>query len=293
MKLITKFNLVLTGVLTISLAGTAILSYTLLQKHAREEIIHRAGIMMEAASAIRNYTASEIRPLLAPQMEQNFLPQSVPAYAAATSFNQLKKAYPEYHYKEATTNPTNPDNLAVDWENDIIQQFRDRAGLNELVGIRTTPAGNSLYLARPIYVKNKACLSCHGQAANAPKSMVAKYGEVNGFGWKLHGVIGAQIISVPMSASVEKVRQAFYTFMAAVIGIFVITIVILNIMLHRIVIRPVTRMATIADQISLGKLDAPEFNETGKDEVSILGASFNRLRRSLEKAIKMLEGGNI
>ena len=293
MKLITKFNLVLTGVLTVSMAGTALLSYTLLQKNAKEEIIHHAGMMMEAALAIRSYTVSEIKPLLAQQMEENFLPQSVPAYAATTSFKKLKKEHPEYRYKEATINPTNPNNLAVEWENDIIQEFRDHPGTNELVGIRTTPTGRSLYLARPIRIGNKGCLSCHGEAANAPKSMIAKYGEVNGFGWKLHGIVGAQIISVPMSVPVEKARQAFYTFMAAVIGIFTVTMIILNVMLRRIVIRPVTRMAKIADQISLGKLDAPEFKETGKDEVSTLGASFNRLRRSLEKAIRMLEEGNI
>jgi protein-histidine pros-kinase len=33
----------------------------------------------------------------------------------------------------------------------------------------------------------------------------------------------------------------------------------------------------------------PAFNDTGKDEISDLSKSFNRMRRSLEKAMKMLE----
>jgi protein-histidine pros-kinase len=49
-------------------------------------------------------------------------------------------------------------------------------------------------------------------------------------------------------------------------------------------------MAHTADDVSKGKMDAPEFAEAGRDEISLLGASFNRMRRSLDKAMKMLEG---
>jgi len=48
-------------------------------------------------------------------------------------------------------------------------------------------------------------------------------------------------------------------------------------------------MAKIGDEISMGKMDSPEFKESGKDEISTLGASFNRMRRSLDRAMSMLE----
>ena len=48
-------------------------------------------------------------------------------------------------------------------------------------------------------------------------------------------------------------------------------------------------MAEISDQISMGNMEADEFNETGNDEISVLGSAFNRMRRSLEKAMNMLE----
>lgn len=289
MQLTTKFNLVLTGVLTFSMAGTALLSYSILQKNARDEVVQHAGMMMEAALAIRSYTVSEIRPLLKPQMKHSFLPQSVPAYAASQTFKLLGIDNPDYHYKEATLNPTNPGNKAVDWERDIIQQFRGDPGKRELTGIQQTAEGQSLYLARPIRIGSAGCLSCHSTPQVAPASMTAVYGKSNGFGWKIKEIVGIQIISVPMAIPIKQAQQVFIAFMAVVIGIFALTMVVLNIMLRRIVIRPVVRMATIADQISLGKTDALEFRETGKDELSLLGASFNRLRRSLEKAISMLD----
>jgi protein-histidine pros-kinase len=46
-------------------------------------------------------------------------------------------------------------------------------------------------------------------------------------------------------------------------------------------------MAHAADEISKGNMKVEEFNDKGRDEVARLGASFNRMRRSLEKAIAM------
>ena len=44
-------------------------------------------------------------------------------------------------------------------------------------------------------------------------------------------------------------------------------------------------------QLSKGRLDVPEFGEKGRDEVSQLGQAFNRMRRSLEKAIALIDKG--
>jgi HAMP domain-containing protein len=289
MKLVAKFNLVLVGVCSIGLAIAGYLSYNILQKNAREEVVQHAGMMMEAALAIRSYTVSEIRPLLTLQMTRAFLPQTVPAYAATQSFDKLRRNHPEYSYKEATLNPTNLRNRAVDWEADIVQSFRNNPEEAQLIGQRETPTGASLYLARPITIKNAGCLACPSTVGAAPKTMLDKYGSANGFGWKMNETIGAQIVSVPMAYPIEKAQKAFTTFMGSLAGIFLFIIIVLNVMLRAIVIQPVTRMAEISNQISMGNMDADEFKETGNDEISVLGSAFNRMRRSLEKAMNMLE----
>jgi len=288
MKLVIKFNLVLITVLALGLVLTGTLSYRILQQNARNEIVERAGMMMEAALAVRSYTVGEIRPLLALQMKTTFLPQTVPAYAATQAFAKLRKTHQEYTYKEATLNPTNPRDRAVDWEADIIQDFRNYGDKKEIVGVRETPTGSTLYLARPIKIADGGCLVCHSTVEAAPKTMLALYGEANGFGWKLNEIVGAQIVSVPMSVPIAQAERAFQTFMGSLVVVFALIIVVLNIMLRLIVINPVTRMSHIADEVSRGQMDAPEFSEKGKDEISLLGASFNRMRRSLEKAMSML-----
>lgn len=289
MKLTLKFNLVLAGVLAAGFAITALVSYQILQQNARREVIERAGLMMEAALAVRGYTIEEVVPLLRLQMKRVFLPQTIPAYAATQSFNKLRAAHKEYSYKEATLNPTNPRDRAVDWETDIIQQFRNDGSRHEIIGVRDTPTGASLYMARPIQIKNPPCLVCHSTVEAAPKTMLARYGNANGFGWKLNEIVGAQIMSVPMEVPVAQARHAFMAFMGSLAIVFAAIVIVLNVMLRVLILQPVTRMAAIADDVSRGKMDALEFDERGRDEIGVLAASFNRMRRSLDKAMKMLD----
>ncbi len=288
MGLRLKFNLVLLLVFVLGLAVSGYVSYQLLHKNAREEVLRTAGVMMEAALAMRTYTVAQVRPRLRAQ-DQEFFPQSVPAYAATEIMGQLHQKYPDYGYKEAALNPTNPRDRAVGWESDIITDFRNNQERSEFSGIRSTPSGLSMYLARPLQIKDPACLACHTTAEMAPASMIKLYGSGNGFGWKLNETIGAQIVSVPMSLPIEKANSTFIVFMASLAGVFAVLFIILNMMLSVLIVRPIRMMSTAADKISVGEMDVPELSEAGKDEVALLGKSFNRMRRSLEKAISLID----
>jgi protein-histidine pros-kinase len=288
MGLRLKFNLVLLVVFVLGLGVTGYISYDLLHRNAREEVLRNAGVMMEAALSMRGYTNTQVRPLL-PYDPEKFHPQSVPAYSATEIMSALRKKYADYAYKEAALNPTNPRNRAVDWESDIVQAFRANPDRGEISGTRDTPTGLSLYLARPFQIKDKNCLACHTTADTAPPAMVKIYGPNNGFGWKHMEVIGAQIVSVPMSLPIQNANRAFYTFMGSLSAVFVVLFIILNLMMSALIVRPITRMSKSADEISTGNMEIPEFEESGRDEVALLARSFNRMRRSLEKAIELIE----
>ena len=290
MGLRLRFNLVLLAVFIIGLGATGYISYELLHRNARDEVVRNAGVMMEAALSMRGYTVGKVRPLL-PYDPDKFLPESVPAFAATEIMGLLRKKYPDYSYKEAALNPTNPRNRAVEWETDILNTFRAGVGGPEITGVRETPTGRSLYLARPMSIRDQACLSCHTTPEQAPPAMVKLYGTANGYGWKLNEVIAAQIVTVPMDLPIRNANRAFVTFMGSLLAVFAVLFVILNVMLTLLIVEPITHLAHAADYISKGRLDAPEFPNTGKDEVSQLGQAFNRMRRSLEKAIALIDKG--
>jgi protein-histidine pros-kinase len=230
-----------------------------------------------------------VRPLLETQMKYTFLPQSVPAYSATEVLNGLRKKFPEYAYMAATLNPTNPRDRAVDWEADIVNQFRGNPERGEIVGERDTPSGRSLYIARPIQIKDPGCLPCHSTVDAAPKTMVEKYGPANGFGWQLNEIIGAQVVSVPTEVPIQRAQAAYRTFMVSLTAVFLFVGIALNIMLLIMVIRPVTKLSKLADQVSMGQMDVPDFKAGGRDEIGTLTESFNRMKKSLVQAMKMLE----
>ena len=290
MKLLVKFNLVFIVVFVLGWLATGAVTRSLLDRHAQQEVLQHARFLLDKALAVRSYTSTQVAPLLETQMRYGFLPQSVPAFSATEVLAKLQKAYPEYSYKEATLNPTNPRDRAVAWEADVIGEFKKTPETKEFVGERDTPAGRALYIARPIRISDGACLRCHSTVDAAPKALVERYGTANGFGWQLHEVVGAQMVSVPMAVPLARSQQTWTTFMALFSAVFVVTGLALNLMLWAMVIRPVTRMAHLAERVSLGEADVPAFSPRGRDEIAVLGQSFTRMRRSLTKALKMLEG---
>lgn len=288
MNLLVRINLALGVIFVLGALTTGLACRAVLRANAERELIAQAGLMLDSALGIRDYTESEILPLLHAQMQSEFLPQSVPFYAATQNFLRLHRTHPQYSYKEATLNPTNPRDRATDWEADIIQRFRNDATTLEFAGERDTPLGRSLYLARPIRVET-GCLSCHSLPAVAPSTMVARYGESNGFGWQAGDVIGAQIVSVPSASAEASAMSAFRAFLASLGAVFVALLVVVNAVLYVVVVRPLRRMAQIADRVSVGDSAAPQFPATGGAEIAALGSSFNRMRISLDKAVKLLE----
>ena len=184
MKLRAKVNLALSGAFFVGLLVATGGAYKILTDEAVESSARDARLVMEQASAIRTYTADAIRPLLERQMNVQFLPHAIPSYAAQTNFRIVQKKLPEYAYREPALNPTNINDRALDWEADIINDFRTNPDKTERMRIRDTAAGKFLTLARPLKVGSAACLTCHSTPEAAPATMVALYGSQNGFGWK-------------------------------------------------------------------------------------------------------------
>jgi protein-histidine pros-kinase len=288
-KLIWKFNLAILAVAAVAFILAAVVSYTVLHANARDEVLQNARVMMESANASGDYTNAQVRPLLETQLKYKFIPQSVPAFAATEQFNELRKNYPDYTFKAATLNPTNPRNHATDWEIDIVNQFRQSAAKTEVIGERATQAGRSLYLARPIQIKDPACLTCHSTPDAAPRTMVETYGSANGFGWKVNEIVGANIVSVPTSVPVQRANYTFRIFLLSLLVVFAFTIGMLNVMLYLFVIRRVKRLSKLADEVSLGNLDAGEFQTRSKDEIGVLTEALGRMKTSMVQAIKMLD----
>ena len=286
----TKFNLLMTAVTVVGVGLFVLAADPLVNAVAREEVLQSARIMMDSAGGARKYTSEQITPLLKDRLQHQFYPQAVSAYAAKRNFDVIRAKYPDYSYREAALNPTNPQDHASDWETDIINVFRANPGKDEIVLERTTATGKFIELARPIVTK-PACMECHSTAASAPAPMVAIYGDANGFGWKINETAAAQVVSVPLRASAVRAGHIRRLFVWPFACFLVVMYVSINLLLHYVVIRPIERISETAEAVSMGTLETPEFNYTAADEIGRLSASFTRMHRSVVEAFHLLGQG--
>jgi methyl-accepting chemotaxis protein len=292
MKLRAKFNLMIVAVFGLGAVITGMVSYRLLENNAKAETMRKAALMMETAIAIRGYTVKHVRPNLEKLQTAEFLPQTVPAFAATETLAVLtrnERDYTGYRYKEATLNPTNPRDKAQPWEVEVVTMFRADPGRRLIEGERDFDGQQVMYIARPIMITDGACLACHGEPTAAPAAMLAKYGASGGFGWKLNEIVGAQVVTVPTAVPIAAARETFVAFMVGLAIVFVLLGIAMNVMLTTTIVQPLTRMSASADKFSMGDFSEPELPARGDDEVGVLGTSFNRLRRSLEQAFKIIQ----
>ncbi len=285
-----KFTILLIAVF---LGGTILAGTTLaalLNYSSQKEITSRALVLQETMLSVRDYTLKQVKPELKAQLETEFLPETVPSYSAIEVFEKFREHpnYREFFYKEATLNPTNLRDRADNFEIQIVEQFRDQNNLKELSGFRSGPSGELFYIARPLAVTEQGCLDCHSTPERAPTSMIYRYGNTNGFGWKLNEIIGAQVIYVPANSVFQRARQSFLLVMGITIVIFTLAIFLVNFWLNKYVVMPLKQMSQVAKAISIGDMNA-EFEYKSEDEVGILAESFTRMKTSLVMAMKRLE----
>jgi HAMP domain-containing protein len=293
LRLSKKFNVLLLAVFVGAVILSGVAFSTILTRNAEAQVTEKANLLLQTMLAVRQYTGEQVNPELIGrlQTESEFLPQIVPGYSAREVMENLRSepAYQEFFYKEATLNPTNLRDKADAFETELVEKFRDTPSLKELTGYRNFPSGDLFYIARPIVVSNKSCLTCHSTPEAAPKSQIAAYGNSTGFGWELNSIVGAQVISVPASGVMSNAQKASVLLVSIVAAAFAFIILVINLLLKRVVIRPLNQMAIVANEVSIGNIKAAEFSHNTNDEIGRLATAFNRMNTSLLIAMDMLK----
>lgn len=293
-KLKQKFTFLLLGILLIGLTLVGGALATVLKLATENEITSQALLLMETMNSVREYTNNQVKPELADRINIEFLPETIPAYSAREVFETLRQKnsnYRDFFYKEATLNPSNLRDKADSFENNLVDKFIANNNTKELTGFHTASGGKLFYIARPIRITQESCLQCHSTPEAAPPSVIERYGSVNGMGWQLNQIVGSQTIYVPAQTIVARARQSFVLIMAITSLIFIAVILLVNYLLNRNVIRPLNKMARVAEEVSTGYFDA-EFEQTSNDEIGNLAEAFKRMKLSLAMAMNRLSQVN-
>ncbi|WP_086643083.1 DUF3365 domain-containing protein [Acetobacter sp. DsW_063] len=248
------------------------------------EATREARILTAQADAIAQYTDKEVAPLLsgADRGGALFLPPAASFYAVEANAKLLEKLAPGVRLRRVVLDPTNADDTPDEWERDAISELRGPRDGQQFTEV--TPDG-SIALVTPLKMRPGACATCYSSLDAAPAGVRDAFGGAKGFNRQPGEIVGATIATV----SLPPTSSAFYWTFGAVACIILALWVAANVVLELLVLRPIARVSAIAESVSLGRAGVVEFDVPKTGELSILTASFNRLRRSMESAMALLE----
>lgn len=277
--------LLLAFLISIALSGYFLSRIT--HQKAEAEIETRAEMLTGMMNAVRGYTSQHINPKLVAELftQPQFISETVPAFSARTVFDAFRKdpLFAEYHYKEATLNPTSPKDQADAFESQLVAQFRADPQLKVLSGFRRHNGRTLFYTARPLSVTQASCLQCHSTPEAAPKSLIATYGTQHGFGWKLGEIVAAQTIYVPSDEVFAQSRQYLLWTMGIFFGVFALGTLLLIWQIRRTVVLPIQTLSKAANAVGEGEATAAQlavFEEPALRAVAERGDETGELARS-------------
>ncbi len=184
------------------------------------------------------------------------IPENTSATSDLARISRVKATFQTLDYR---TVPVKPESTALADSDapDLVARFIENPKLDETFGEGGTGDARRYFLARAVR-----------DATRTPQAV--------------------RVVTIGMAFYIHDAERALYTLMGSMLTIFVAVLLVLNVLLDRMIVRPITQIARTADKISVGNLDLPEFKPESKDEIGILVVAFNRMRRSTEEAIRML-----
>lgn len=252
----------------------------------------QASLALEFDLSIRQYVAKYIRPTMYKLTgKEAFFPETMStSYIARAIFDDVRKKFPDYIIKFSSDNPRNPLNQAGPEELKIIKMFNDHPKLKHWEGEITI--NGKKYLAKFSARRMVAsCARCHGKPADAPASLVERYGDKNGFYRTLGDVVGLDTIAIPMT-KVSEERKSVFLKASLLIGVGIILVFMVNFLIIRYLI--IKRLSEISNHFfdvsrekDYGQIKPLKM--IGKDEIGDLARSFNTMSERLKQSYALLD----
>ena len=167
--------------------------------HTRRMAETQAQIGLEFNLAVRDYVARHVRPFTQAHIDSDdFIPETMStSFVSREVFEQVSERFPGYILKFSSENPRNPKNLATPQEREMIRYFEQHPKVEQWSGL--IDLGGARYHANFRARRTTAsCLQCHGDPADAPPSLVARYGDSAGFHRQIGEVMALDMVAVPI-----------------------------------------------------------------------------------------------
>jgi two-component system cell cycle sensor histidine kinase/response regulator CckA len=290
----------LAGKLTLSIGiASALLAtylfyetYRMTNRRLNDVVVQQADMALQFDLSIRSYVGKVVRPMMYDLLgEDEFVPETMStSYVARSIFEDVHKQFPDTIIKFSSDNPRNPVNQAGPEEMEVIRYFNDNPHIERWSG--QIEINGRAYLANFSARRMKpSCLKCHGDPADAPRSLIERYGDKAGFHRPLGEVIGTDTVAIPLSTMTRSLwTESVDTFILIGLSVafffFIITAII---RLH--VTAPLSKISRHMSEAASGDSyrDIAKLRVASRDEIGDVARSFNVLFSKLHEFYNSLE----
>ncbi len=262
-------------------------TYEISNRHVNEDVATHAQMALQFDLSIRKYVADEIRPIMYELVgEEEFIPETMStSFVARAIFDDVRKQFPDYILKFSSDDPRNPANQAGPEELEKIKYFNENPQEKGWSG-KITIDSKQYYARFNARRMKESCLRCHGDPADAPKSLLQRYGSKAGFQRPVGEVIALDTIAIPISRVQEQLwSEITNNFIITGIGLVLLFIALFFSVKFFVTNRLSSISKHFADASSQAEyLHIKPIDEDGyKDEISTLAKSFNTLALKLKE----------
>lgn len=200
------------------------LIYTHERRLLQDSALNTSRLVMASVESARAYVRDTLRPrmyrLLGP--EAFVLEAMSTSYVSRVVMDHFGRTLPEYRYRRVALRARNPQSSPTPMELELITYFASHPGQNEWQGMRTVAGALSFVHARPV-VMASSCLNCHGDPDQAPRDLIAQYGNQRGFGYLDGELAGIMAVSIPVEVALQQIK-------ARALSVFWVTLLLLTVL---------------------------------------------------------------
>jgi len=204
-----------------------IVATTLLYLHEKkvleEEVYHKTELIMAAVESTRGYIREVLRPKMYEVLgdDKAFVLEAMStSYISRVVMERFQHKLPSFEYRRVAINARNPDFEANAVEREKIKYFAEHQGENDWHGIVKTGNQHQYMRFRPVRF-TASCFRCHGNPADAPRTIISLYGKQQGFNRKPDVVSGVVSVGVPINVGlVPIIEMAWKVFCTAFVVVF-------------------------------------------------------------------------
>ena len=252
---------------------------------AHRTAMREAALLTAEAGVVAEYITDRVVPLASSDDRAPliFVPATTPFYAVREEADAVAKRIPTDSLRRVVLDPVGNADRPDDWERGIINHLRSEKDPKPFTIERSQAGAVRLSLITPLPFSRGVCATCYSSRRDAPPGILDVYGGNPGFDRQPGEIVGITIATVPLAG-----EAVFWTDCISLVLVALASWCALNGVLQLLVLRPLGRVAAVAEQVSLGQAVA-EFEPGRADEIGKITRAFNRLRRSMESAIMLVD----